>query len=122
MQQGHNELKRLIKTPKYHFVDTGLLATELGLTIQRCQSDRHAFGSILETFVYSELLKQATWAQVKNSNWVSSCTMGRISYLLVINYTQHLCPCYGEKRRIARGRLFKKINPVDLHPTTSVLS
>jgi len=57
-----NHLKRLIKTPKLHFLDSGLLATLLGVTAERIKNDRTILGHLLETFVFSELLKQMSWA------------------------------------------------------------
>jgi hypothetical protein len=57
-----NALKRLTKTPKLHFLDSGLLAALRGMTPERIVSDRGAFGPILETFVFSELLKLAGWS------------------------------------------------------------
>jgi predicted AAA+ superfamily ATPase len=56
-----NHLSRLIKTPKLHFIDSGLLATLLGATAPRIHSDRTLFGPLLETFVFSEVMKQAAW-------------------------------------------------------------
>ena len=56
-----NRLKRLVKTPKLHFLDSGLLGTALGATALRIAKDRAIFGPLLEAFVYSELLKQAEW-------------------------------------------------------------
>jgi uncharacterized protein len=56
-----NELKRLIKTPKLHFLDSGLLAALRNLSLARLKSDRTAFGPLLETFVLAELLKLASW-------------------------------------------------------------
>lgn len=58
-----NGLNRLIKTPKLHFIDSGLLTTLKGYNSARIKRDRSLFGSILETFVYSELLKQINWSQ-----------------------------------------------------------
>jgi len=57
-----NQLKRLVKTPKLHFLDSGLLAAILGLTAEQISKDRSAFGALLETFVFSEVLKQTTWS------------------------------------------------------------
>jgi predicted AAA+ superfamily ATPase len=57
-----NELKRLIKTPKLHFVDSGLLAALLALTAEQIAKDRSTFGAVLETFVFSEVMKQTTWS------------------------------------------------------------
>lgn len=57
-----NELKRLIKTPKLHFLDSGLLAALKNLSGARLKSDRTAFGPLPETFVLAELLKLASWS------------------------------------------------------------
>jgi predicted AAA+ superfamily ATPase len=64
---SRNELKRLIKTPKLHFLDSGLLAALRDLSPQRLASDRGAFGSLLETFVLSEVLKLASWTGMRYS-------------------------------------------------------
>jgi predicted AAA+ superfamily ATPase len=56
-----NELKRLTKTPKLHFLDAGLLAALRDLSPDRLRSDRAPFGALLETFVLAELLKLASW-------------------------------------------------------------
>lgn len=57
-----NKLKRLVKTPKLHFLDSGLLAALQNLSVARLQADRMAFGALLETFVLAELLKIASWS------------------------------------------------------------
>ncbi|HEX7388184.1 MAG TPA: ATP-binding protein [Castellaniella sp.] len=57
-----NRLNRLVKTPKLQFIDSGLLATLLSLTAEEVQLDRTRFGNVLETFVFSELLKHTTTA------------------------------------------------------------
>ena len=57
-----NELKRLVKTPKLHFLDSGLLAAMRNLSPARLQANRTPFGSLLETFVLSELLKLSSWS------------------------------------------------------------
>jgi predicted AAA+ superfamily ATPase len=56
-----NRVKRLVKTPRLHFLDSGLLAAILGVTGERIARDRALFGPLLETFVFSEILKQSTW-------------------------------------------------------------
>ena len=58
-----NQLKRLVKTPKLHFLDSGLLAMLVGVTPTRIAKDRSLFGGLLETFVFSEVLKQVSWMQ-----------------------------------------------------------
>ncbi|MCX8566392.1 MAG: hypothetical protein ON057_001119 [Glomeribacter sp. 1016415] len=57
-----NQIKRMIKTPKLHFFDAGLLASLLSLTTERIAENRTLFGPILETFVVSEVMKQITWS------------------------------------------------------------
>jgi predicted AAA+ superfamily ATPase len=50
-----------VKTPKLHFLDSGLPAAILGVTAERIAGDRTIFGPLLETFVFSEVLKQVGW-------------------------------------------------------------
>lgn len=52
-----NALKRIAKTPKLHFLDSGLLAAARGLSFERVRASRDVFGSLLESFVFSEVLK-----------------------------------------------------------------
>lgn len=59
---ARNRLNRVTKTPKLQFIDSGLLATLLDLNLDQIQQDRTRFGNVLETFVYSELLKHTTTA------------------------------------------------------------
>ena len=56
-------LKRLIKSPKLQFLDSGLLAALRGLTPERARRNRAPLGVIVETFALSELLKIASWAE-----------------------------------------------------------
>lgn len=58
-----NDLKRLIKTPKLHFLDSGLLAALRDLSLARLRTERELYGSLLETFVLAELLKLASWSE-----------------------------------------------------------
>jgi predicted AAA+ superfamily ATPase len=57
-----NALKRLVKTPKLHFLDSGLLAALRGSTATKLAADRTALGALLETFVLAELLKLVSWS------------------------------------------------------------
>ena len=58
-----SELKRIIKTPKLQFIDSALLAHLLSINLDKVQIDRKTFGVLLETFVFSELLKHIATAQ-----------------------------------------------------------
>lgn len=56
-----NQNKRLIKTPKAHLMDTGLATALLRLSVQQLRDDHNLLGHLLESFVYGELRKQASW-------------------------------------------------------------
>jgi hypothetical protein len=56
-----NRLSRLLKTPKLQFLDSGLLSVLVDFSDPLRQ--RKLFGQILESFVFAELRKQATWAE-----------------------------------------------------------
>lgn len=60
---ARNRLSRVVKTPKLHFIDAGLLAALTDLTANEVERDRTRFGSVLETFAYGELLKHTTSAE-----------------------------------------------------------
>ena len=55
-----NDLKRLVKTPKLQFLDSGLLAALRRVDAATLDRDRQQLGLLLECFVYSELVKAAT--------------------------------------------------------------
>lgn len=57
----NNRLSRLVKTPKLHVTDTGLACALLGLDAEALMQDRGTLGQLLETFVFQELRRQASW-------------------------------------------------------------
>ena len=56
-----NRLSRLVKTPKLHIGDTGLSCAVLGLDEHGLAANRNVLGQMMETFVYQELRRQASW-------------------------------------------------------------
>ena len=58
-----NEYKRLVKTPKLHSVDTGMMCAVRGLNREGLLKQPGDFGLVLESFVYNELRKQAVWIE-----------------------------------------------------------
>lgn len=54
-----NELKRLVKTPKLHFLDSGLLAALRRVDAATIARDRREAGCLLECFVHGEIVKAA---------------------------------------------------------------
>ena len=59
-----NHLKCLVKTPKLHFLDAGLLAVMRNQAASWLARDRGSWGSLLETFVHGELLKAIHWQSI----------------------------------------------------------
>ena len=62
---SNNRLSRLIKTPKIQFLDTGLLAALREDDVQTLARERSRFGPLLESFVFSEVQKLASWSERK---------------------------------------------------------
>ena len=58
-----NRLSRLVKTPKLHLGDTGIACALLGLDGEALWADRDTLGQLLETFVYQELRRHASWGE-----------------------------------------------------------
>lgn len=59
-----NRTKRMaVRMPKIHFVDTGLACHLLGLRNERQLLQSHHYGGLLESMVYMECVKQASWAR-----------------------------------------------------------
>jgi hypothetical protein len=56
-----NRLSRLVKTPKLHLGDTGVACALLGMDSKALAEDRNMLGQLLETFVFQELRRQASW-------------------------------------------------------------
>ena len=58
-----NRLSRLVKTPKLHLGDTGVACALLDRDAAALWEDRALLGQMLETFVYQELRRQASWRE-----------------------------------------------------------
>lgn len=53
--------KRLMKTPKLHVCDTGIITSLLEIDAEKLDRDRDLLGRLLETFVFTEIQKQKSW-------------------------------------------------------------
>ncbi len=62
-----NRIKRIIKTPKLHFLDSGLLAASRGLTVDRIKQHRKMLGAAIESFVFAEIMKLASASDLRLS-------------------------------------------------------
>lgn len=60
-----NALKRVVKTPKLHFIDPGLLAATRGLNFRRLKANRTLLGALTESYVFSEILKLMSASEMK---------------------------------------------------------
>lgn len=58
---SNSKLNRLIKSPKIHLKDSGLALALMGGDEGTLARDRNVFGQLLETFVYQELRRLASW-------------------------------------------------------------
>ena len=59
-----NASLRVIKSPKVHFIDTGLASYLLHVDKESLFKNKDGnYGSLIESFVYSELLKEATYSK-----------------------------------------------------------
>jgi hypothetical protein len=56
-----NLSSRILKSPRIYALDSGLQSLATGLTRERLDRDRSLYGSLLETFVVSEIKKQSEW-------------------------------------------------------------
>jgi predicted AAA+ superfamily ATPase len=60
----NNRLKRLIKSPKVHFIDSGLASYLLDASVESLMLGKNEYlGNLVETFVYSELIKHASYSE-----------------------------------------------------------
>ena len=58
---ARNRLKRVVKTPRLQLIDsTGLLGMLTDTSHKKVQLDKTDYGHVLESFVFSELLKHTT--------------------------------------------------------------
>jgi uncharacterized protein len=66
---GRNELTRLVKTPKIHFLDAGLQGSLVRANLDWLRRERQRFGPILESWVFGELQKAIALSE---ENWFIS--------------------------------------------------
>ena len=64
-----NPGKRLIKSPKVYFRDSGLTAALAQVSTEDWLRERPIFGQLLESFVLQQLVSQAGWSRPDISLW-----------------------------------------------------
>lgn len=70
-----NSGKRLIKTPKLYFYDSGLASYLTGLTGNEAATHRFT-GQVVENFILSELRKQSAWSETRPDFFYFRTTKG----------------------------------------------
>ncbi len=60
-----NRGKRLVRAPKLHVVDSGLLLALAGLDAEALRRERTLLGPVVESFVAAELSKQVGWSPMR---------------------------------------------------------
>lgn len=61
---SNNQLKRVVKKPKVHFIDSGLASHLLNVDVKGSMEGKNEhLGNLVETFVYSELIKHASYSE-----------------------------------------------------------
>lgn len=61
---SNNMLKRVVKSPKVHFIDSGLASYLLNVDVKASMEGKNKhLGNLVETFVYSELIKHASFSE-----------------------------------------------------------
>ena len=61
---ANNQLKRVVKSPKVHFIDSGLASFLLNIDIEGAMTKRgDVYGDLVESFVYSELIKHQSCSE-----------------------------------------------------------
>jgi len=64
-----NLSSKVVRRSKIHLVDTGLAAALTGMSSDRLLREPDRFGALLESFVVTELRKQATWSETSPTLW-----------------------------------------------------
>jgi len=64
-----NQGKRFVKSPKLFFTDSGVLCHLLGLNSKETLRNSSHYGAILETFVFTELLKAVQYSESPTRLW-----------------------------------------------------
>ncbi|MHB2150971.1 ATP-binding protein [Calditrichota bacterium LG25] len=81
--------KRLIKTPKVFFNDSGLLSHLLGVNAENLESNPKLSGQLFENFVFQELIKQISWSENQPKLYYFRTAAGKeVDFILETNNGQ----------------------------------
>ncbi len=78
--------KRLIKTPKVFFNDSGLLAHLLGVNSGNLEDNPKISGQLFESFIFQELMKQISWSKTQPKLYYFRTASGKeVDFILQTN-------------------------------------
>ncbi len=78
--------KRLIKTPKVFFNDSGLLAHLLGVNSDNLENNPKISGQLFESFIFQELMKQISWSKTQPKLYYFRTASGKeVDFILQTN-------------------------------------
>ncbi|MCI0750294.1 MAG: ATP-binding protein [Flammeovirgaceae bacterium] len=103
-----NYNKRLVKSPKIYFTDTGMACHLLGIENTNQLSSHYAIGSLFENFVIMECLKQQLALGKRNNLYFWRDSKGKEIDLL-LDRDQHLYPFEIKAGRTANSGFFDNL-------------
>lgn len=110
LQPWHsNRLSRLIKTPKLHLADTGLACALMDINSKTLWEDKALLGQLLETFVFQELRKQASWHD-ENLNFYHFRNKDKVEVDIIIEQGRLLAGIEVKASATVRKEDFKGLN------------
>lgn len=110
LQPWHsNRLSRLIKTPKLHLADTGLACALMDINSRTLWEDKALLGQLLETFVFQELRKQASWHD-ENLNFYHFRNKDKVEVDIIIEQGRLLAGIEVKASATVRKEDFKGLN------------
>ena len=113
-----NQGKRFVKSPKLFFTDSGVLCHLLGLNSKEILRNSSYYGAILETFVFTELLKAVQYSESPTRLWHYR-TSDQHEIDLLIERDGKVIPVEIKAAKTVRKKDFKHIE--DLQSRNSIV-
>lgn len=110
--------KRLIKSPKLYFIDTGLACSLLKIRSARELSDHYLRGGLVESFIISDLLKQQYNSEEQPSLYFWRDNTGN-EIDCIVDESQYPVPVEIKSGKTVATDFFKNINYWDKTTETS---
>lgn len=102
-----NLSKRLVKAPKVLLADTGLAASLIGFDGARAEREGALLGALVESFVATELMKQAAWSDLQPRLFHYRTQAGREVDLVLEDRSGRLVGIEVKARQTAEAGDFK---------------